>query len=243
MLVLSFLSTAFAGEPESALPAREALAPEALAAPAAPAETHLNLIDHRLALSLAVDADAQIEMAEYALKITANEELRRLLTERLEAQRAFAAELDTLTGGRAKAGILRAKREIEDAKSAPGGPSFKALSLANATALLARIRLEILQEYAELQRCELAARNSNDFDRTFLRCDILNQMQMLATLKVFEGQASRDFAQVIHRAGSTTKDHLERARGVLERFEAAALAASTPAAPVQPKVVETASQP
>jgi hypothetical protein len=239
VLALSLFTSALAGDPET-LPAREALEPEAAAPSAATSQTHLNLIDQRLALSLAVDAHAQIEMAEFALKTIATDELRRFMTERLEAQRAFAAELDALTGGRAKAGILRAKRDIEDDKTATGAKSFKVMSLANATALLARIRLEILQEYAELQRGDLSARNSGEFDRSFLRADILNQMQMLATLKVFEAQASRDFAQVIHRAWTTTKDHLDRARQVLERFDATPLASSTAA---QPKVVETASQP
>jgi hypothetical protein len=203
-------------------------------------EVSLNVVDQKLALSLAVDTRGQIEMAEFALEAADSEPTRQLLRERLERLRAFATKLETLTEGKAREAIERALREIEQDK-APGekAAKFRLLSLRNnATAMVVRIRLEILQQYAELMRSELAGKQKLEFDRHFLRGDVLNQMQMLAALQVFEGQASADFAGVIHEAWAESKDYLERAKLLLLQLETAPLAEVT----AKPALVETATE-
>lgn len=201
------------------------------------AEVHLNFIDKKLALSLAVDTQWQIDTAEYALKSVSDESLRRLMTSRLEDQRAFAEQLDRLTDGDAKRALASALREIEEDKTTdkPRAMSFRPLALQRyATALLVRVRLEILQQYDDAVRHELATKSSAEFDRYFLRTDLLRQLQTLATLKVFEFQASPDFAQVIHQAWSTTKERYETAKGLLRQLETAPLAETAPAAVAGP---------
>jgi len=238
-LFLATACAAVAGEPARA-PAGSELPPEASAA-AAP-EVHLNLIDKKLALSLAVDMQAQIEMAEFALKSIGNDGLRRFVTARLEDQRKFADELNTLTDGRAASMLAQARREIEQDRAPDRVPEkkFRLLSVRNATAMLARIRVEILQEVAALQCGELAAKSADQFDVHYLRYDLLNQMQTLATLGVFEQQASADFAQLIHRAWTRQQAHYVSAGQLLRQLETAPLAAVVP---VPNELVETVTQP
>jgi hypothetical protein len=233
--------TARAAEPQSAVPDADDAA-EQLGLPAADAEVHLNLIDQKLALSLAVDTHAQIEFADFALKGVANDALRQYLSVRLEGQHAFATRLDTLTGGRTRSAIVRAMREIEDDRAADRSQKtgLRLLSLRNASAMLARIRLEILQEYAQTLRGELSAKSAEEFDRVYLRFELANQMQMLAALRVFENQASDDFALVIHEAWTAAKDELLHARQLLLQLETAPLVDQTAA---KPTLTEAITQP
>jgi predicted outer membrane protein len=253
-LLVALACAVKAGEPAALVPTNPpidtgTLPPETRAA--AP-EVHLNLIDQKLALSLAVDTQWQIEMAEFALKSIANDALRRLVTVRLEGQRDFAAQLNTLTGGRAESTLAQARREIEKDRAPDNVPdkTFRLLSIRSATAMLARIRVEILQEYAAMQRDELAAKSTDKFDLHYLRYDLLNQMQVLSTLQVFEHQASADFAQVIHRTWARAHEQFELANQLLVQLETAPLAGVAPArpdpagvAPAQPKLVETVAEP
>jgi hypothetical protein len=193
-------------------------------------QVHLNFIDQKLALSLAVDTQSQIETAEFALKSASNDELRRLITSRLESQRAFAEQLDQLTDGRSKQALVDALGEIEADKTSnvPRAKSFRPLALQRyATSLLVRVRLEILQEYDTALRCELVGKDAGEFDRHFLRSDMLRQLQLLATLKVFQSQASPDFAQVIHKLWSTANEQYALAKGLLLQLETAPLAETT----------------
>jgi predicted outer membrane protein len=243
LLVISAWA-ALAGEPESLLPSRppiDAGTPPVEAGGAGP-EVHLNLIDQKLALSLAVDTQGQIEMAEFALKSITNDSLRRFVTVRLGCQRDFAASLNTLTGGRAGSTLAQARREIDNDRAPEQTPDkkFRLLSVRNATAMLARIRVEILQQYAAMQHGELAAMSAEKFDLHYLRCDLINQMQTLAMLQVFEHQASADFAQVIHRAWAHAYEQFESAKQLLVQLEPAPLAGL---APVQSDLVEAGTEP
>lgn len=236
------LLTARAADPEPALrqdPATGGI--EQVGASASVPEVHLNIVDQKLAVSLAVDTHAQIELADFALKGVANDSLKRYLTARLEGQQAFAARLDALTGGRTREAIARALREIEDDKATHSrGARLSLLSLRNATAMVARIRLEILQEYFQTLRGELSAKSAEEFDRHYLRYELANQMQMLAALRVFESQASNDFALVIHEAWTGAKEQLDHARQLMLQLETAPLAGSAAA---KPALVETIAQP
>ena len=243
LLVIS-AGAARAGEPEALLPGsppidvRVPLDDDAGAAP----EVHLNLIDQKLALSLAVDTQWLIEMAEFAQTSIVNDALGRFVTVRLESHRDFAAELNALTKGRAASALARARREIEKDRvpDKVSKKKFRLLSVRSATAMLARIRVEILQEYAAMQRGELAAKSAEEFDLYYLQFDLLNQMQVLATLKVFEHQASADFAEVIHRAWARTYAQFGIANQLLLQLETRPLAG---VAPLQPDLVEIVAEP
>ena len=216
--------TARAADPELAVPQNPtAEATDPLGQGAAAQKVNLNLIDQKLAVSLAVDTHAQIEFADFALKGVASDALRRYLTARLEGQHAFAARLDALTDGRTREAIARALHEIEEDKAADKSQGFKLrlLSLRNASAMLARIRLEILQEYTQALRAELAIKSAGEFDRHYLSYELANQMQMLAALRVFESQASDDFALVINEAWTAAKVQLDHARQLLFQLETA----------------------
>lgn len=195
---------------------------------------NLNLIDQKLALSLAVDTAWQIQVAEVALKSVKSESLRTMLQSRLADQRAFAEHLEVLTGGRARQAIEQAAREIErDAAAGKAQPvRFRPLALQrNATAMMIRIRLEILQEYQELMDAELNTASSSEFDRQFLRHDLLHQMQMLAMLEVFEAQASADFAGVIAAQAIAARQHLDGCRQALSDLNAQPLAGASATLP------------
>lgn len=198
-------------------------------APGSPAveKVSLNIIDQKLALSLAVDTWAQIETGDRALTTVRDEALKHVIAARVESLRSFASQLDTLTEGRTGQAIAQAVREIEqDAKSEKTrAVAFRPLALnRNATAMIVRIRLEILQQYTLLVDAELNAKSGDEFDKHYLRGEMLHQMQMLAMLQVFEAQASPDFGAVIHEAVLAAKDHLGKSRQTLVQLETLPLA-------------------
>lgn len=191
------------------------------------AKVSLNIIDQKLALSLAVDTWAQIETGELALKTVRSESLKHDITARVESLRSLAAQLDGLTEGRTSQAIAQAVREIEqDAKSQKArAVTFRPLALnRNATAMIVRIRLEILQQYTDLVHAELEAKGGDEFDKHYLRNELLHQMQLLAMLQVFEAQASPDFGAVIHDAVLAAQDHLGKSRQTLVQLETLPLA-------------------
>ena len=205
-------------------------------------KVHLNIVDQKLALSLAVDTQMQIEMGQLALESIRNDTLRRLLTARLDTQRAFVEQLETLTQDRAGEEIAQARRAIENDKASDGDDTkrFSLLALRrNATAMLVRIRVEILQKYGQMVCRELNAEHTDEFDRHYLQCDLLHQMQMLATLEVFADQASADFAQVIRREAVAATEQLHLTRQLALQLETLPLAGNSAGKPL---VVETASE-
>ena len=192
-----------------------------------PKVVSLNIVDQKLALSLAVDTWGQIAAVEAALPSIQNESLKQGLTARLETQRTFLAQLETLTGGRCGDAIKHALDEIaRDAKAETvRAVRFRPLALQkNATAMIVRIRVEILQQYTDLINQQLAAGADAEFDRHFLRNDLLHQMQMLAMLHVFAGQASPDFSEVIEAAVVVAEEQLAASRQVLSQIESTPLA-------------------
>ena len=165
----------------------------------------------------------------------ADESLRQLLEQRIASQQVFAERLESLTSGRTKTAIAQALREIEQDRAPNKAKSKKFALLSankNATAMIVRIRVEQLEEYLGSVRGELEARRGQHFDRHFLQSDLLHQMQMIAMLKVFEGQASSDFAGVIHEASEQACAHLVEARQLLSKLESAPPAAVAAAQPV-----------
>ena len=108
---------------------------------------------------------------------------------------------------------------------------------AAASAML-RVRLAIAQEYAQLLRGEFETARPEEFDRRYLSVECFNQMQVLAMLRVFEQQASPEFARIIHLATLAAELHSSEGRQVIEQFK------SPPQAPpVSPgKVVSTVSE-
>lgn len=193
----------------------------------------LNIIDQKLALSLAVDTWGQIAANERALEAATSEPLRTLIVRRLETQRAFASLLDTLTGGRTTVAIEDARREIaaDAANTKTKVVHFRPLALhKNATAMMVRIRMEILESYLAEVQSGLASKTAGEFDCHFLRGDVLHQMQLLAMLEVFERQASADFAGVIKQEIEAAREHLGRSRQTLVQLETAPLAGAPTAA-------------
>jgi len=187
----------------------------------------LNIIDQKLALSLAVDTWGQIAANERALESATSEPLRSLILRRLETQRAFATLLDSLTGGRTTLAIEDARREIaaDAANTKTKVVHFRPLALhKNATAMMVRIRMEILEAYLAEVQSGLASKTADEFDRHFLRGDVLHQMQLLAMLEVFERQASADFAGVLKQEIEAAREHLTRSRQTLLQLETAPLA-------------------
>lgn len=213
------------------LPSTSAIVPETIPTPAP--EVSLNIIDQKLALSLAVDTWGQIAANERALQSAASEPLRALITRRLDTQRAFAALLDSLTGGRTTVAIEDARREIaaDAATTKTKVVRFRPLALhKNATAMMVRIRMEILEAYLAEVQAGLASKTADEFDRHFLRGDVLHQMQLLAMLEVFERQSSADFAGVISREIDAAREHLALSRQTLLQLETTPLAATPTAA-------------
>ena len=82
-----------------------------------------------------------------------------------------------------------------------------------------KVRLEIAQQYTDMLRAELELSPPGEFDRRYIGIEFYNQMQVLAMLRVFEEQASKEFATVIHLATVATEGHLVNARSIVDQLK------------------------
>ena len=224
----------------------------------------LNLIDQKVAVSLAVEAQVQIDLTEHALPKIHNSRLRRLTERKLALYRALFETLDDLSDGRARSMLARVEADrarrrpasdtlstsepsqvqtsattttaqIVDSRdkateATPAVIATKATRaktsgskgglsgvLENATAnAILRVRLDIAETYHQMLRAELAAVAPADFDRHYLHTETVNQMQVLAMLRVFEQQASPEFARVLHQATLAAERHTVELKAVAE---------------------------
>jgi hypothetical protein len=89
--------------------------------------------------------------------------------------------------------------------------------LENATTnAIMRVRLDIAEAYHEMLRAEMATLAPAEFDRHYLHTETVNQMQVLAMLRVFEQQASPEFARVLHQATLAAERHTVELKAVAE---------------------------
>jgi hypothetical protein len=198
----------------------------------------LSIVDEKLALSLAVEMHIQIELAQVALAVIRHEDLKRFTGKKLGQYRRLLNTLETLTDGRASKVLLQATRKTERLAASSeaaltASPEISNPSpvksgrkrgigdiVQNATAnTIVRVRLGIAQEYAQLLRAELEAAPAEEFDRRYFSVERFNQMQVLAMLRVFEQQASPDFARIVHRAAVAAESHASEARQIVEQIK------------------------
>jgi len=198
----------------------------------------LNLIDEKLALSLAVETHIQIELLQLALPGIRHDDVKHFAERRLSLYRQMLNTLDELTCGRVGKTLPRAPLHAETAATTsdspppvppvdgahgsakPGRKGGIGNVMQNvATQAILRVRLEIADQYLHLLRAELETVPPDDYDRHYLGIETNNQMQMLAMLRVFEKQASPDFARIIRLATVATESHFAEARHVVERLQ------------------------
>jgi hypothetical protein len=198
----------------------------------------LSIVDEKLALSLAVETHIQIELAQFALVGIRHEDLKSFTGKKLRHYRKLLNTLETLTGGRAGKVLSRAARKIDqlaagDEAALPASPAVSYPNpvksgrrggigdiVQNATTnAIVRVRLAIAQEYAQLLRAELESAPIEEFDRRYLSVEGFNQMQVLAMLRVYEQQASPEFARIIHLAALAAESHTSEARQLVEQIK------------------------
>jgi hypothetical protein len=211
--------------------------PERLVAPSELDAISLSMVDEKIALSLAVETHIQIELAQFALARLGNEELKQLTVKKLGSYRQLLNTLEELTGGRAGKILARAGRHLQTtppgtsvsrtsttegdsrARAKPGRKGGIGDVIQNAaTQTVLRVRLDIAQQYADLLRAELETATPGEFDRRYLAIEVFNQMQVLAMLRVFERQASTEFARIIHLATASAEALALEAHQVTERL-------------------------
>ena len=122
-----------------------------------------------------------------------------------------SAEAAQAPSATARAGAGRDSRRV----AAKGGGIGNVLQNA-ATAAILRVRLEIAEQYAGLLRAEMELTPPVEFDRHYLAIEVFNQMQIVAMLRVFEHQASADFARVLHVATVAAETQMVEARGLVD---------------------------
>jgi predicted outer membrane protein len=212
----------------------DVVAPEYLAPQRELDAVKLSVVDEKLALSLAVEAHIQIELAQLALAGSRHEDLKRFTGRKLRHYRQLLNTLQTLTGGRAGEVVSRATRKTKGAAAGDDNPTTISNSsparsarksgigdiVQNATAnAIVRVRLAIAQEYAQLLSAELETAPAEEFDLRYLSVEGFNQMQVLAMLRVFEQQASPEFARIIHLAAVGAEMHASEARQIVEQIK------------------------
>jgi hypothetical protein len=222
------LTHATADEPDAR---PDLIAPERLAPQGELDAVRLSIVDEKLALSLAVEAHIQIELAQFALAGIRHDELKCFTEKKLRHYQQLLNTLEELTGGRAGKVLSRATRKTEAVAGSGDAPPTAAAAVNNpsparsgrkggigdivqsvAANAIVRVRLEIAQEYAYLLRAELETALPDEFDHRYLSVEGFNQMQVLAMLRVFEQQASPEFARIIHLATVVSESHASESR-------------------------------
>jgi hypothetical protein len=196
---------------------------------------NLSMMDQKIALSLAVETHVQIELLEDSLGKIHDAELKRLVETKRQLYGSLLNTLNDLTNGRA-ANMLDAAdgqgqqptAAADSTKSAGSAKGGVRSALQNAThGAILRIRLQIAGQYTDILRAELADSPPADFDRHFMAADVVNQMQAVAILRVFERQASEDFAKIIRMARAAAEGHLDESRQLGQQLESSVDRAST----------------
>jgi hypothetical protein len=202
--------------------------------------TSLSMIDRKLALSLAVEAHLQIRVLEYAGPALRDGEAKALAKRKLKLYRALSTALNDLTHGEAqevleRAGTLEipqpaaaavADTDEQPSQQAPPASSLeprqhgglRAVIRKVSNSAILRVRMDIARQYLVLLHDELEASSPDDFDRRYMATDVVNQMQVVAMLKVFEEQASEDFASILLRARLIAENHLTEGRQAARRL-------------------------
>ncbi len=194
-------------------------------------EINLSIVDDKLAMSLAVEAHVQVELTEFALDMIADEHLRSLTEHKLRGYKQLYNTLNELTGGRVDSMLARTPRVREvasdssDATAERPRPKKRGsrggigdILQNTATKAILRVRLDIAHQYIDLLRTELELSPPGEFDRRYIGIEVYNQMQVLSMLRVFETQASPEFARLIHRATANSESQVAEAREVVEQL-------------------------
>jgi hypothetical protein len=193
-------------------------------------EINLSIVDDKLAMSLAVEANIQVELTEFALDMIKDEHLKSLTEEKLRSYRQLYNTLNELTGGRADSMLSRAPHvrataaDPSDRAAEPrpkrkrGRGGIGDILHNTATKAILRVRLEIAHQYVDLLRAELELAPPGEFDRRYIGIEVYNQMQVLAMLRVFEQQASPEFGRLIHLATAASEGQVVEARQVVEQM-------------------------
>ncbi|MEX0677402.1 MAG: hypothetical protein WD063_10020 [Pirellulales bacterium] len=226
-----------AGEPVSTAPmvSTAAHVEERLAGSAELDAINLSMIDRKLALSLTVEIHVQIELLEYSLGEVHDAALKRLLESKRQLYCSLLNTLNDLTGGRAATMLDAANGKkpqpesaTDSAKVSHWGKGGVRAALQNATdSAILRVRLEIARQYTDILRTQLQACPPADFDCNFMAADLVNQMQAVAILRVFEHQASEDFAKIIRVARAAAEGHLNESRQLVQQLDSLVDRAST----------------
>jgi predicted outer membrane protein len=174
---------------------------------------HLTLVDRRISANLAIDAQAEIQLAHFAASHARDPSVKRFAEAMARQFDSFAGQMDALSGSLASA--VWSSMSGDDAR--PPSP----FRLINAERMLLRIKLEVVRECAGLLQAELQSLPADEFDRNYLRAHVLRQIQMLGTLKALERHASPGYASTLAEATNMVRQGLDQAKTIGARLEAA----------------------
>ena len=172
---------------------------------------HLTLVDRRISANLAIDAQAELQLVQFAVSHARDPGVKRFAEAMAIQFDSLAAHMDALSGSLASAIWNSA------AGDDPRPPS--PFRLINAERMLMRIKLEVVRESASFLQAELQSLPADEFDRNYLRAHILRQIQMLGTLKALERHASPGYASTLAEATKVVQHGLEQAKTTLASLE------------------------
>jgi predicted outer membrane protein len=167
---------------------------------------HLTLVDRRIAANLAIDAQAEIQLAQFAASHARDASVKRFGEAMARQYDAFAGQMDALSGSLASA-AWNTKTADDDRPRSP-------IRLINAERSLMRIKLEVVRECASLLQGELQSMPTDEFDRNYLRAHVVRQIQMLGTLKALERHASPGFVSTLVEATKIVQQGLDQAKTI-----------------------------
>jgi predicted outer membrane protein len=171
----------------------------------------LTLVDRRISANLAIDAQAEIQLVQFAISHARDPGVKRFAETMAIQFDSLATHLDALSGSLASA-IWNITAGDDPRPPSP-------IRLINAERMLMRIKLEVVREGASYLQAELQSLPADEFDRNYLRAHILRQIQMLGTLKALERYASPGYANTLAEATKVVQHGLEQAKTTLASLE------------------------
>ncbi|MBI3837542.1 MAG: hypothetical protein HY288_06375 [Planctomycetia bacterium] len=174
---------------------------------------HLTLIDRRISANLAIDAQAEIQLAQFGAAHARDPSVKRFAEALAKQFDLLAGNMDVLSGSLASP--IWNSTAGDDAR--PRSP----FRLINAERTLLRIKLEVVRACADVLQAELESLPADEFDRSYLRAHIVRQIQMLGTLKALERHASPGYASTLAETTKMVQHGLDLAKTLGANLEAA----------------------
>jgi predicted outer membrane protein len=189
--------------------------------------------DALLATCLLIDNQVEATLAEFAQKRAESDDVRQF-AEKMAQEHSQAAESlkrMAMAGNEAAPDKRADSPRADDARADDAATPAKPVeprtaaredggNAANPQAtFFVTLKREMGEQCLQSAQKDLGAKKGEDFDKCYIRSQVMAHQHMLDGLTVMERHAGKELKQAIAQAKETTQTHLEEAKAIAMKFE------------------------